>query len=179
MAQPAQRFTRTTLRDFQQQLAHRLQEAQQAVDAPASAIAVSTIRGHWLFELMQVSEVLAPPEVACVPLTLSWYLGLMHHRGQFVGVIDLDGLLGAPVGEWLPGDRLLLLSPALPLRCAIRVARVHKLLDLSGLQPADPEPLAPSWARFRLAEADGRHCWTRVDAAAMLGDPAFLNIGQY
>lgn len=168
---------RPTLREFQQRLAERLQQARQATEGGASAIAVSTAQGHWLFALAQMDEIIAAPALTPVPLTRPWYLGLIHHRSELIGAVDLDAFLGAPTADAQPADRLLLLSPALSLRCAIRVRRVHSLLDLARLNPVPALPGAPAWAGPRFAD---RHqtVWTRVDAAALLTDPAFLDIGQ-
>ncbi len=177
MARPEPRARRPALREFQQRLAQRLQQALQSPAGLSTAIAVDSGRGHWLFELAQTAEIIAPPAPTPVPLVQPWYLGLIHHRSEMTGVIDLDGFLGTPVVPWRATDRLLVLAAVLPLRCAIRVARVQTLPDRAQLRLLARDPASPPWISARLADADGR-CWNSVDAAALLLDPAFNDIGR-
>ncbi len=170
---------RIALREFQKQIAERLQHAQRAGADARPVIGVSTARGQWLFDLAQMAEIIAPPELTPVPLVRSWYLGLIHHRSHFIGVVDLDAFAGEQACEWTANDRLLVLSPALSPRCAIRVSSVHALLDLAGLRPAAPDPDAPHWASARFHSGTDPRCWTRVDVAALLRDPCFIDIGLY
>ncbi len=179
MAGPASGTRRPALRDFQQQIALRLQHAKQAGAHARSAIAVSTTHGHWLFDLAQMAEIIAPPDITPVPLVRPWYLGLIHHRSQLIGVVDLDACAGAPASNWQVNDRLLVLSAALPLHCAIRVSSVHTLLDLSRLRPAMADAGAPHWACERFHDGADPRCWSRVDVRSLLHDPHFIDIGQY
>lgn len=165
------------LREFQQQLAQRLQQARQSPAGLSTAIAADTGQGRWLFELPQTAEVITPPAPTPVPLARPWYLGVIHHRSEITGVIDLDGFLGAPVIPWRATDRLLVLASTLSPRCAIRIARIHTVPALSQLRMLAPDPASPAWVSARLADTDGV-CWSRVDVAVLLRDPAFIDIRQ-
>lgn len=177
MTLPEARSRQPALREFQQRLAQRLQQARQSPAGLSTVIAVDSGRGQWLFELAQTAEIITPPAPTPVPLVRPWYLGVIHHRSEITGVIDLDGFLGAAVAPWRATDRLLVLAATLPLRCAIRVARVQTLPDRSRLTALPRSPQTPAWVTARLADSGGA-CWNSVDAAALLRDPAFIDIGR-
>lgn len=177
MTPPDARARPPALREFQQQLARRLQQARQSPAGLSTAIAVDTGHGQWLFELSQTAELITPPAPTPVPLARPWYLGVIHHRSEITGVIDLDGFLGAPVVPWRATDRLLVLAPVLSPRCAIRITRVQTLPAAAQLRMLARDAASPAWVSARLADGDGG-CWNRVDAAALLRDPVFLDIRQ-
>jgi twitching motility protein PilI len=163
------------LRDFQQQLAHRLQLAAAARGTLQDGIAALTASYAWLFSLAHAAEVIAVPALTTVPFTQPWYLGLFSHRGELTAAIDLDGLLGAPIPPWRATDRLLLLSSSLPLRCAIRIAHLTGIVDRASLCESERDPQLPAWAPALFADADGVHrAWVDIDA--LMRDPAFLDI---
>lgn len=178
MIPASQEGQRPSLREFQKQLASRLQQAQQVGAGVAAVVAVSTARGHWLLNAAQVVEIIAMPALTPVPLTRPWFMGLIHHRSRFISVIDLDAFVAGPVSEAHTGDRLLVLPPASSMHCALRIARVHTLLDPSPWQAAGRTPHAPRWTGTRLTDGEQR-CWTRIDVDALLRDPQLIDIGLY
>lgn len=164
------------LRDFQQQLARRLQQAADLPGARQGCVAVSTASQQWLFELAYASEVIAVPALTAVPFTQPWYLGLINHRGELIGVIDLDGLTGAAIPPPCDTDRLLVLSPTLPVRCAIRVAQLTGIVDRAALRAVGREPQLPAWSPSTYEDGAGlRRAWVDIDA--LMHDPAFIDIG--
>jgi twitching motility protein PilI len=164
------------LRDFQQHLARRLQAAANLHGTTQDCVAASTVTRRWLFDLACAAEVITVPTLAAVPFTLAWYLGLISHRGELTGVIDLDGLTGAPVTPWADTDRLLVLSPALPLRCAIRVSQLTGIVDRTALRAAPRAPELPDWSPLSYDDDDGvRRAW--VDLDVLMRNPVFIDIG--
>lgn len=164
------------LRDFQQQLSNRLQQVAALPRSTQDCIAASTPARYWLFDLACAAEVIAVPALTSVPFTRAWYLGLINHRGELTGVVDLDGLCGTPVGPWRETDRLLVLSSALPWRCAIRLAQLSGIVDRSALREAGRDADLPGWSPASFEDASGiRHAW--VDLDALMRDPAFIDIG--
>ncbi len=163
------------LRDFQQQLSRRLQQAAELHGAAQDCVAGATTARHWLFDLAFIAEVISVPAITTVPFTRPWYLGLVNHRGDLAGVIDLDGLTGAPVAPARDGDRLLVLSASLPVRCALRVAQLGSTLDRASLRELVPDAALPAWASTCYEDNAGfRHNWLDIDA--LLRDPAFIDI---
>ncbi len=163
------------LRDFQQQLSRRLQQAAELRGTAQDCVAGATAARRWLFDLAFIAEVITLPPITVVPFTRTWYRGLVNHRGDLVGVIDLDGLSGAPVPPSHPGDRLLVLSPSLPVRCALRVAQLGATVERLSLRAVAPDPELPPWASTRYEDAAGiGYDWIDIDA--LLHDPAFMDI---
>jgi len=108
---------------------------------------------------------------------------LVSHRGQLIGVIDLEGFAGVDPKPWQQSDRLLILSSALPVRCAIRVTQMIGVIDQAHLNPAHFNPkvpiaAAPRWAPHSFTHADGSH-YLSVDLMTLIALPSFLDIAQY
>jgi hypothetical protein len=118
--------------------------------------------------LTHTDEILGGQQPTPVPFTRDWYLGLVSHRGQLIGVIDLEGFAGADPKPWQQSDRLLALSSTLPVLCAIRVTQMIGVIDQVHLNPAHfnpkvPSATPPSWAPHSFNHSDGtanfsRHC---------------------
>lgn len=172
-----------SLQSFQQQLAQRLHHAQKSNSRKTSYLACATGKQRWLFDVTQTEELLGGGQPIPIPFTRDWYLGLISHRGQLIGVIDLEGFAGANPAPWQPNDRLLVLSNALPVPCAIRVAHMIGVIDQANLSSAHPNTVGlsatpPSWATHSFAHSDGSH-YLGVDLMMLMAQPSFLDIAQY
>lgn len=165
------------LKEFQQRLSQRMQQASREHTSGQTCIAVSTGKRRWLFDLAHTAEIIAPIALTPVPFTRDWYLGLINHRNQLTGVIDLDVFAGVSSARWQAGDRLLVLSSALPLRCAIRVEHMHGVIDRSRLQPVARAVTQADWCTQSFNDTDGLH-WDQVDLPALMKTPAFLDIAR-
>ena len=84
-----------SLQEFQQQLSLRMQQARRAHASSQACLAVTTGVRRWLFELAHTAEMLPLAGLTPVPFTRPWFLGLINHRSQLTGVIDLDAFAGA------------------------------------------------------------------------------------
>lgn len=169
---------RGSLQSFQQQLAERLQRAQTSQGSARSYLACATGRQRWLVDLDHTEEILGGEQPTLVPFTRHWYLGLVSHRGQLIGVIDLDGFAGADSKPWHPSDRLLILSSALPVRCAIRVTQMIGVIDQVQLNPVAATDTPPSWAPHHFVHRDGSR-YIGIDLMMLMAMPSFLDIAQY
>ncbi len=177
-----------SLQSFQQQLAQRLQHAQKSNGSAKSYLACATGRQRWLFDLTHTDEILGGEQPTPVPFTRDWYLGLVSHRGQLIGVIDLEGFAGADPKPWQQSDRLLALSNTLPVPCAIRVTQMIGVIDQAHLNTAYfnpahfnskvPSTTPPSWVPHSFIHKDGSH-YLGVDLMMLMAQPTFLDIAQY
>ena len=165
------------LQEFQQRLSQRMQQARSRAIGAQSLLAVVTGTHRWLLDLAHTAEMLTMAELTPVPFTRDWFLGLVNHRSQLTGVIDLDAFAGAPAVPWQPGDRLLALSPALPLRCAIRVTQVSGVVERSRFTAVDRDASEPAWRAQRYIDA-GSIRWERIDLPALMATPAFVDIAR-
>ncbi len=172
-----------SLQSFQQQLAQRLQHAQKSNGSAKSYLACATGRQRWLFDLTHTDEILGGEQPTPVPFTRDWYLGLVSHRGQLIGVIDLEVFAGADPKPWQQSDRLLALSSTLPAPCAIRVTQMIGIIDQAHLTTAYFNPKVsiatpPSWVSHSFTHSDGSHYFF-VDLMMLMAQPSFLDISQY
>ena len=174
------RAAKLDLRAFQQELATRL-AAKTAAQVEQSRLGVGCGGEQWLIRLADAGEVIALPQLATVPRTKPWYLGIANIRGNLYGVIDFAGFLGRPVDVTGPGagqSRLVLFGPRVgELRAGIIVQRVLGLRNLAELVQGDSLGGAPAWYGSRWTDRDGQN-WQEIDLARLAQDPGFLQVGM-
>ena len=90
---------RISLREFQQDLVRRLNEAA-ASEAPSTRLGVQIGGELWLVRLEEAGEVIPLPPFVAVPLTRPWFRGLANIRGNLFSVVDLSAFHG---GDPTPG----------------------------------------------------------------------------
>jgi twitching motility protein PilI len=165
---------RISLREFQENLAKRLAEA--STSEHRSLLGVQIGNENWLLDLPDAGEIMPPPPLAPVPLTSSWYRGLVNVRGTLYSVIDMarfhDEALTAPSGQ----ARLLLIGARHNVHSAILVSRILGLRGKEDFETdhGDPDPRA--WVEARLRDAQN-HPWVRLNVPKLLASSNFLNAG--
>jgi twitching motility protein PilI len=172
------RAAKLDLRAFQRELATRL-AAKTAAQVEQSRLGVACAGENWLIRLADAGEVVTVPQLAGVPLTKPWYLGIANIRGNLYGIIDFAGFLGRPVEAVGPGaqTRLVLFGPRVgELRAGLVVQRVLGLRNLAELSRSDPPTGAPAWYGARWTGASGE-AWQEIDLAQLAQDAAFLQVG--
>jgi len=173
------RAAKLDLRAFQQELATRL-AAKTAAQVEQSRLGLACAGEQWLIRLADAGEVIAVPQMATVPHTKPWYLGIANIRGNLYGVIDFAGFLGHPLEATLTGSaqsRLVLFGPRVgELRAGLLVHRVLGLRNLAELSRGDPPAGAADWYGARWTEPSGG-AWQEIDLARLAQDPAFLQVG--
>ncbi|NOV22937.1 chemotaxis protein CheW [Cupriavidus necator] len=176
------RARQTRLQDYQAMLARRLREAR-SLPAADSYLALQVGARHWLLQLADAGEVLDMREPSPVPLTQSWYSGLVNARGSLLGVIDFSLFCGGAPTPLQPGSKIVVLSRDPERACAIlatRVAGLRHAADLAlphGAAEACGPDAAPAWEGQRYADREGRD-WQVLDVRALLDAPAFLQAGR-
>jgi len=163
---------KTSLRDYQRDLAERLRSA--GVGRAASKLGLQVGEEAWLVDLADAGEVLPVPPITPVPLTRPWFRGVANIRGNLYSVVDFPAFLGrSPV---VPGDqsRLLLVGERFRLGAALLVDRSLGLRNPGQLEPTDGEP--GPWARAQYADTDGRQ-WKELDLPQLVQHSDFLAVG--
>ncbi|HET9114351.1 MAG TPA: chemotaxis protein CheW [Burkholderiales bacterium] len=164
---------RVSLRQFQQELSNRLQLAtsQSTVN---SRLAIRVGNQKWLIDLADISEVIAPPPFASVPLTQPWFLGVTNIRGKLYSVVDLPAYVG--IGKVQPhaSNRLLMTHPRFATNSALFVDQAL------GLRNLDQMHFESSLAESNLAadcyRDDQGENWLSINMATLITDPAFLTV---
>jgi twitching motility protein PilI len=162
---------KTSLRDYQRELAERLRNAGSTLGASKLGLRVGA--ESWLVDLADAGEVLSVPPITPVPLTRSWFKGVVNVRGNLYSVVDFPAFLGgAPV---TPGEqsRLLVLAERFGLATALLVERALGLRQLREFSIADGA--GDAWTRARYTDRDG-HSWKELDVAQLAQHPDFMHV---
>jgi twitching motility protein PilI len=165
---------RISLREFQQDLVRRLNEAAKA-DAPSARLGVQVGDELWLVRLEEAGEVIPVPPVARVPLTRPWFRGLANIRGNLFSVIDLSAFQGRDPTPQTPDARLLLVADRYNMSAALLVNRMLGLRNLQQFETRDAHA-ERVWERGRFVDRDGR-VWRELGMNELVYNEEFLQAG--
>lgn len=166
--------TRTSLRDYQRDLAARLQSA--GSGGAATKLGLQVGDGRWLVDLRDAGEVIPVPPITPVPLTQPWFRGVANIRGNLCSVVDFAAFLGGsptPLGEQA---RLLLFGARFRTGGALLVERSLGLRNPEELQPQASSGPQPDWMKGEYSDAQGEP-WKELDVAQLVADAGFLAVG--
>lgn len=163
---------RTSLRDYQRDLAERLKNA--GVGRSASKLGLQVGGEAWLVDLVDAGEVLPVPAITAVPLTRPWFKGMANIRGNLYSVVDFPAFLGRPPIAVGDQSRLLLVGERFRLAAALLVDRSLGLRNPAQLQRPGGE--TARWARAEYTDADGKQ-WKELDLPQLVQHPDFLSVG--
>lgn len=172
------------LRDLQQRLAERLQQAK-STDTPAAWLAVEAAGRGFLLPLGEAGEIFPVGSMTPVPHTSPWFAGIASLRGNLHGVVDLARFVGlSGARSMAPGDalrdraRLVSFNPALHVNSALLVDQLAGLRRADQMaKAADDAPLArPPFVGARYRDASGRE-WQELKLRQLAVDSHFLRIG--
>ena len=175
-----------SLSEFQQSLATRVRDA---ATAPASGAVLGLRSGsvNWLLRLEDGGEIMAVPDIATVPLTRPWYLGLANVRGNLVSVIDLALLAEGRATPRSAECRVVLVAERYRVQAGLLVQRLLGLKDPKKLTRRDVAAteasgveatalVSPPWAGPVFDDENG-DTWTELDVAALVRDDVLLRAG--
>jgi twitching motility protein PilI len=163
---------KTSLRDYQRELAERLRSA--GSGATASKLGLQIGDEAWLVDLADAGEVIPVPAITPVPLTRPWFKGVANIRGNLYSVVDFPAFLGrtpVAVGEQA---RLLLVGERFRLGAALLVDRSLGLRNPAQLKERQSEKAG--WTRAEYDDSEGRH-WRELDLPRLVQHPDFLAVG--
>jgi twitching motility protein PilI len=164
--------SRTSLRDYQRDLAERLRSAQGAVNA--SMLGVQVDDEAWLVDLREAGEVIPVPPITPLPLTRPWFKGLTNIRGNLYSVVDFPAFLQKRPVAAVDQARLLLVGDRFRLAAALLVDRSLGLRNPAQLERRDG--VLPAWVRAQYADAEGR-LWKELDLTQLAQHPDFIGVG--
>jgi twitching motility protein PilI len=163
---------RTSLRDYQRELADRLRGAEAG---RGSAMLALQIGGEgWLVDLGEAGELIPVPPISALPLTRPWFKGVTNIRGRLFSVIDFPAFCGGKPIPLNDQSRLLLLGEQFRTGAAVLVDRSLGLRNLTQLTQIPHEGEAP-WVRARYSEAGGKS-WRALDVAQLVQHDNFLAV---
>jgi twitching motility protein PilI len=164
---------RISLRDYQRDLAARLQNAGSA--RVASKLGLQVCGQRWLVDLRDAGEVIPVPPVTPVPLTRPWFRGVASIRGNLVSVIDFAAFLGIGAASAGEQSRLLLFNERFRMGSALLVDRSLGLRSDEQLSERARGDAHAPWLRAEYDDALG-DSWRELDLPQLAQDPEFLSV---
>lgn len=165
---------RTSLRDYQRELAARLQSA--GSGRAASRLGLQVGAGRWLVELTDAGEVIPVPAITPVPLTRPWFRGVASIRGNLHSIVDFAAFLGGALTPVTEQARLLLINGRFRTSSALLVDRSLGLRSADELQPQPAGGARSPWVRGEFADREGA-AWKELDVPQLVQHPEFLGVG--
>lgn len=165
---------KTSLRDYQRELAARLQSA--GAGHVASMLGLQVGAERWLVDLTDAGEVIPVPPITPVPMTQPWLRGVANVRGNLCTVVDFPAFLGGGPAALGEQARLLLFAARFRVGGALLVDRSLGLRNPAELQARDGTGGGPSWIRAEFDDSQGVH-WKELDVPALVQHPDFLGAG--
>lgn len=162
---------KVSLREFQQALVRRLNEAQ-AGEAVSARLGVQVGSELWLIRLEEAGEVIPPPLIAPVPLTRPWFRGLTNIRGNLYSVVDLASFHGAEPTPQTADTRLLLVGERYGINTALLV---HRMMGLKHAQQFEVQAGSGErpWEAARYVDQEGK-LWRELEMSALVYHNDFL-----
>ena len=167
-------MARSSLRDFQENLARRLANAAMH-DAQQSRLVVESGARLWLFQLPDAGEVMPMPWLTRVPLTRRWYNGLVNVRGALHGMVDFADFCGYGVTQKSNESAFLLCGQRHGLNVGLLVRKVVGLRNAQEFTAAQGGEAGKPWIAAVLNDHEGRE-YREVNVAQLVRDPAFMDI---
>lgn len=165
-----------SLREFQEYLATRLTSAARG-ETSLALLGVRSGQQSWLLNLADSGEIIPAPKLAPVPLTQPWFSGIANIRGNLYSVVDFSAFRGGEPTPLNSAARLVLIGTRFGVNSAILVNRMLGLKPASDFRSAAAKGPLPDWIDA-CAEDSAGQLWHRLNVAALLADPTFMQVGQ-
>ena len=165
---------RTSLRDYQRELAARLRSA--GAGRVVSKLGLQVGGERWLVDLTDAGEVIPVPPITPVPLTRPWFRGVANIRGNLVCIVDFPAFLGGAASVLGEQSRLLLLAERYRLGSALLVDRALGLRHPDALKRREAGAVRAPWVRADYDDTQGGQ-WRELDVALLAQHPEFLGVG--
>ena len=169
---------KTSLREFQQNVAQRLRDLASRKTV-ASKLGFQVGNENWLVTLSDVSEVIPVPATISVPRTQPWFRGAANVRGRLYSVADFSAFQGHPVIGPGTERRVILISERLIEGSGLLVSRMLGLRNpeqFTADASADVEQERP-WIKATFRDGSGA-LWHELDLPVLVGNIRFLEVGS-
>lgn len=174
---------RISLREFQAGLVERLTSAARG-ETSRALLGVMTGRDYWLLNLSDAGEIVPLPPLTAVPLTKSWFVGMVNIRGMLYSVVDFSAFLGGEPTQLNNDARLLLIGARHGVNSALLVSRTLGLKNPETLEavPAGGDVTEPAqpWIgeQFRDTQGNPPTTWRMLLVKPLLAHADFLDIAR-
>lgn len=133
---------------------------------------------RYLARMHEISEVIPVTEIVPVPLTHSWFVGIINVHGNLYGITDLGVYLGGVAVPFDSRSRILLVSADYRINSGFIV---HNLLGIRSLSEFDACPACNGQLRAGVShvyqDKEGR-TWYELDLRTFVREKRFLQIAR-
>jgi twitching motility protein PilI len=164
-----------SLREFQQGLVSRIQNATQAT-VTSARLGVQAGPENWLLDLTDASEVVPLPKLTPAPLTKPWFCGVANVRGNLYSVVDFSAFQGYEPTPQNVESRLLLVNNRYLSNAALLVTRMLGLRNVEDFVGEPRAQDAKSWVSAQYHDKSGAP-WKQLDLERLVEEPEFLQVG--
>jgi len=164
-----------SLREFQQGLVSRIQNATQAT-VTSARLGVQVGPENWLLDLTDASEVVPVPRLAPAPLTKPWFCGVANVRGNLYSVADFSAYQGFEATPQNVESRLLLLNSRYLGNAALLVTRMLGLRNVDDFIDQERQPETRPWISAQYRDKSGA-LWNQLNLAKLVEQEEFLQVG--
>ena len=164
-----------SLREFQQGLVSKIQNATQAT-VTSARLGVQVGPENWLLDLTDASEVVPVPKLTPAPLTKAWFCGVANVRGNLYSVVDFSAYQGFEPTPQNVESRLLLLNNRYLGNAALLVTRMLGLRNVDDFRANEQQSAARSWIRSQYRDKGGA-LWNQLDLARLVEQADFIQVG--
>lgn len=156
----------------------------QQIESNSQSEALSTVLGvaagedRYLIPMTEVNEVIPIPKLARVPLTQSWFLGLVNVRGNLYGITDLGVYLGGSPVPFNLKSRILLVSLGNKIYGGFIVNSmlgIRNLSEFTAVKPAEEKLTQGIITQYE--DTEGR-LWQELSLLELIRDEKFLQIAR-
>ncbi len=165
------------LQEYQAMLARKLLDAR-AQPAVERYLGLQVGECWWLLALADAGEVLELRTPSPVPMTQSWYLGLVNVRGSLLGIVDLLQFTRGTATPTSSMSKIVALAGQAEQACGIVVSRILGLKNPAGMQAQAEDSSQGAWQARAWRDEEGRE-WRVLDVKSLLGEPRFLQAGRH
>ncbi|PTN12354.1 chemotaxis protein CheW [Nitrosomonas aestuarii] len=144
----------------------------------ATVLGLSIGDDRYLVHMKEISEVIQVPEIVSVPLTQSWFLGIINVHGNLYGITDLGVYLGAEPEPFGLKSRILLVSSNYKINSGFIVRNILGIRNLSEFaldQTADTK--LPTGVSHVYNDKESRQ-WYELDLRIFIREKRFLEISR-
>ena len=168
-------MSRSSLRDYQRELAERLRSAESG--RAASKLGLQVGDDTWLVELFDAGEVIPVPPITSVPLTRPWFKGVTNIRGNLYSVVDFSAFLGGAAVRIGEEARLLVVSERFRAASALLIDRSLGLRNSAQLRQRPASGAGHPWVKAEYTDSNGR-AWKELDMPQLVRHPDFLSVAS-
>jgi len=166
---------RINLRDYQQHLVDRI-TGMAAAGTASSHLGFEVNQQRWVIPLTEVSEVIPLPQVASVPLTQDWFLGVANVRGGLYAISDFAHFMTGSATIITHESRLVLLNGKYRAHAGLLICRSLGLRAMRDAEEANG--ITPPWQGATYRDAQDL-AWKELSVERLVRDPRFLSAAQY